>query len=339
MATAAPGGTPGGETGRARRRRTRARVISLLSDYGLADGFVGALHSVLRARLPDVAIVDLTHEVRPQDVRAGSLALRRAAPYLAAGVVVAIVDPGVGTTRRPLAVQAAGADLVLIGPDNGLLVPALEHLGGAALAIVLENPAYRLASPGPTFAGRDIFAPAAAHLAGGGEIGVLGREVGPGSLVRLPAPVCRKSGRGTLEAEVTWVDRYGNVQLAASAEALTGTAADVAGLAGPTGSTAAVVGGAGGARGEGGPGAKLAAGNLFEVSLAGHWGAGGPWRARLVRTYSDLAPGELGILIDSYGYLALCLNGASSAEHLGAAEQDVVVLRPAGPQAGPPPAS
>ena len=215
MATAAPGGTPGGETGRARRRRTGARVISLLSDYGLADGFVGALHSVLRTRMPQVAIVDLTHEVRPQDVRAGSLALKRAAPYLAPGVVVAIVDPGVGTTRRPLAVQAAGADLVLIGPDNGLLVPALEHLGGAALAVVLENPAYRLASPGPTFAGRDIFAPAAAHLAGGGEIGVLGREVGPGSLVRLPAPVCRKSGRGTLEAEVTWVDRYGNVQLSA----------------------------------------------------------------------------------------------------------------------------
>ena len=337
MVTAAPGGTPGGETGRARRRRTGARVISLLSDYGLADGFVGALHSVLRTRMPQVAIVDLTHEVRPQDVRAGSLALKRAAPYLAPGVVVAIVDPGVGTTRRPLAVQAAGADLVLIGPDNGLLVPALEHLGGAALAVVLENPAYRLASPGPTFAGRDIFAPAAAHLAGGGEIGVLGREVGPGSLVRLPAPVCRKSGRGTLEAEVTWVDRYGNVQLAASAEALTGTAADVAGLAGPTGSTAAAAPGAAG--GDEGPSAELAAGDLFEVSLASHRGDRGPWWARLVRTYSDLAPGELGILIDSYGYLALCLNGASSAEHLGAAEQDVVVLRPAGPQAGPPPAS
>jgi len=187
--------------------------VSLLTDYGLEDGFVGALHSVLRSRSPGVAIVDLTHGIRPHDVRAGSLALRRAAPYLAAGVVVAVVDPGVGTARRPLAVIAGTGRTIFLGPDNGLLVPAVESLGGASLALELEDRGCWLDAPGPTFAGRDIFAPAAAHLAGGGDVAALGCPIETGSLVRLPSPVVRKRGDGSVEAEVTWVDRYGNVQL------------------------------------------------------------------------------------------------------------------------------
>jgi S-adenosyl-L-methionine hydrolase (adenosine-forming) len=269
------------------------RVVSLLTDYGLADGFAGALHSVLRAHLPQVPIVDLTHEVRPQDVRAGSLALKRVAPYLADGVVIAIVDPGVGTQRRAVAVQAAEADLTFVGPDNGLLVPALEALGGPALAVELENPTYQLASPGPTFAGRDIFAPAAAYLVGGGDIGALGRQVDPGTLARLPPSVCRERD-GAYEVEVTWVDRFGNVQLAAGADAL-------AVLAGPAG----------------------------HVTVAPPGNGGSTWPARAVHTYGDLTPGELGILVDSYGHLAMCLNGASAANRLGTGEQDVLVLRPA----------
>ncbi len=156
------------------QRSDAPRVISLLTDYGLADGFVGALHSVLRSRLPLVPIVDLTHGVPAQDVRAGSLALKRAGPYLAAGVVLAIVDPGVGTARRSIALSAGAADLIFVGPDNGLMLPALDTLGGPALGVELENLTYQLAAPGPTFAGRDIFAPAAAFLAGGGPMGELG---------------------------------------------------------------------------------------------------------------------------------------------------------------------
>jgi S-adenosyl-L-methionine hydrolase (adenosine-forming) len=275
-------------------------VVSLLTDFGLADGFVGALHSVLRARLPDVPIVDLTHDVRPQDVRAGSLALERAAPYLAAGVVVAVVDPGVGTGRRAVAVRAGEGRVAFVGPDNGLLVPALEALGGPNGVVELESPAHRLPSPGPTFAGRDIFAPAAAHLAAGGDIEALGPSLAGGMLLRLPAPVCSKHADGSLEAEVTWVDRYGNIQVAAKSAALFE-------LAGP--------------------------GTVLDVDIMRRprtRGAAATWRATVVHTYADLAPGQLGALVDSYGCVALCLNGASAAEHLAVEEQDVVWLRPSG---------
>jgi S-adenosyl-L-methionine hydrolase (adenosine-forming) len=270
-------------------------VVSLLSDFGLADGFVGALHSVLRARLPNVPIVDLTHEVRPQDVRAGSFALARAAPYLAPGVVVAVVDPGVGTGRRPLAARAKDGFVTFVGPDNGLLVPALESLGGPTEVVELQSAAHRLSSPGPTFAGRDIFAPAAAYLAAGGGIGALGPRVASTTLVRLPTPVNVQHGDGSLEAEVMWVDRYGNAQVAARSGSLSGL---------------------------GGPGAKI------DAEVVGRPGA--CWPATIVRTYADLGPGDLGALVDSYGYVALCLNGVSAAEQLGIEERDVVFLRPVG---------
>jgi S-adenosylmethionine hydrolase len=278
------------------QRSDAPRVISLLSDYGLADGFVGALHSVLRSRLPLVPIVDLTHEVPAQDVRAGSLALKRAGPYLAAGVVLAIVDPGVGTARRSIAISAGAADVILVGPDNGLMLPALDTLGGPALAVGLENRAYQLAAPGPTFAGRDIFAPAAAFLAGGGPLGELGPALDPESLVRLPAPVCQRHGN-VLEVEVTWVDRYGNVQLAAGPDHLAGR-----------------------------PNRNVRV-TVTRSPRAGD-AAAEPWAARVVHTYGDLAPGELGLLVDSYGCLALCQNGTGAADRLALQEREVVWLEP-----------
>lgn len=279
------------------RSTSAPSVVSLLSDYGLRDGFVGALHSVLRSHIPHVPIVDLTHEVPPQDVRAGSLALQRAAPYLAEGVAVAIVDPGVGTARRAVAIRASGAELTFIGPDNGLLPPAVDERGGAGAVVDLVNPAYQLASPGPTFAGRDIFAPAAAFLADGGHIGDLGRSVDPETLVRLPLPVCRRQN-GWLEVEVTWIDRYGNVQLAAGLDALDAVAPEM---------------------GDGGSGRRTVTG--------GRRAAGEPLTARAVHTFGDLAPSELGLLVDSYGRLALCLNGASAAKFLGTSERDVLSLK------------
>ncbi|MGC8628099.1 MAG: SAM hydrolase/SAM-dependent halogenase family protein [Acidimicrobiales bacterium] len=271
------------------------RVISLLSDYGLADGFVGALHCVIRARLPTAPIVDITHEVAPCDIRAGSLALLRAAPYLPSGVVLAVVDPGVATPRRGVAVQAAGADMFFVGPDNGLLPPAVDALGGPRLVVELQDRGYWSLAPGPTFAGRDIFAPAAALLAAGSDPLQLGAPVDAVDLVRLPPPQVGKRLDGSCQAEVTWVDHFGNVQLAARP-------------------------------------ADLPSRPLVAVELVGQpqVGPGGGRVARFVQAFAELEPGELGVLVDSYGQLALVLDNADAAASLNAHERDVVVLRPLG---------
>ena len=308
---------PGAGTDRETSGLARATpVISLLTDYGWADGFVGAVHSVLRQRLPLVPIVDLTHGIAAHDVRAGSLALRRAAPYLASGVVLAVVDPGVGTGRRGVAVQVGhvrgqgpAAGIVFVGPDNGLLVPAIEARGGAGVAVHLEDRGYWLRSPGPTFAGRDVFAPAAAHLAAGGDMLALGRPIDPGTLARLPVPICTKHNDGSLEAEVIWVDHFGNIQLAAGPADLPGNG-DLEKVTVTTAPTA--VGGRGPSNNQGAP----------------------RWTARLVQVFGDLGTGELGLLVDSCGHLALCLFGASAAEWIGASERDVLVLSAPGTAQG-----
>ena len=270
-------------------------VVSLLTDYGTEDGFVGALHSVLRRALPQVPIVDLTHAIAREDVRAGSLALVRAAPYLAPGVVVAVVDPGVGTSRRGVAVEPVGGPgVVFVGPDNGLLPPAVDALGGVGGCVELEDRGYWLATPGPTFAGRDIFAPAAAQLAGGAALVDLGKPVPPEDLVRLAPPLVARAEDGSCETEVTWVDRFGNVQLAAAPSDLWDPSD-----AGSPSESAAV------------------------VKVTGFRGRS---EARRARVFADLAPHQLGLLVDSYGHLALVLNGASAAFVLNAKEGDIVVL-------------
>jgi S-adenosyl-L-methionine hydrolase (adenosine-forming) len=188
------------------------RTISFLSDYGLVDEFVGVVHSVLRSIAPHAAVVDITHGIPRHDVRAGALCLARSAQYLCPGVVLAVVDPGVGTDRRAIAVEVGGGQSFLVGPDNGLLAPAVSMVGGADRAVALTNEQYQLAAPGPTFAGRDVFAPAAAHLASGVDIAELGDRVDPMSLLPGVLPVPSDTADG-LAAEVLWVDTYGNVQL------------------------------------------------------------------------------------------------------------------------------
>ena len=135
----------------------RPPFVSFLSDYGRVDEFVGVCHAVMLDVTPDLRIVDITHDIAPFDVRAGALALVRAVQYLPDGVVLAVVDPGVGTDRRCIAVEVE--DGFLVGPDNGLLAPAVAMLGGPARVVALENPEYQLVAPGPTFAGRDVMAP------------------------------------------------------------------------------------------------------------------------------------------------------------------------------------
>ena len=191
----------------------RFDTITFLSDYGTRDEFVGVVKSVIRSIAPDVAVVDLTHEIQPYDVRGGSLTLGRAAQYLCPGVVLAVVDPGVGTERRAVAVEVGGGQSYLVGPDNGLLAPAVAMSGGATAAVELTNPDYQLPAPGPTFAGRDVFAPAAAHLCAGVPL----VDARPGHRPARPAPRAhadhREEDGGLLVAEVLWVDHFGNCQL------------------------------------------------------------------------------------------------------------------------------
>ena len=266
----------------------RYETVSFLSDYGHADEFVGVVHSVIRTIAPHVRVVDLVHDLAPYDVRAAALALSRVVQYVAPGVLLAIVDPGVGTERRAIAVEVGeDGEGVLIGPDNGLLAPAVALCGGAQRVVELSNPEYHLPSPGPTFAGRDVFAPAAAHLATGVPIGELGPEVDPYSLRPGLLPLSREED-GALVGEVLWIDRYGNCQLNIDP-------ADVAGW-----------------------------GDAIILRLPQEQVR----RARVVSSFAELGPGQVGLVVDSYGLLTVAADRASAAEALRLTPGAGVTLEP-----------
>jgi len=191
----------------------RFNTISFLSDYGLADEFVGVTKSVIRTISPDVMVIDITHDIEPHDVRAGGLALARSAQYMAPGVVLAVVDPGVATERKAIVVEVGNGQSYLVGPDNGLFAPAVSLVGGATGAVVLDNPGFHLPSPGPTFAGRDIFAPVAAHLCNGVPMEELGTAIDPQRLLPGVLAVSDQADDGSIKAEILWIDRFGNAQL------------------------------------------------------------------------------------------------------------------------------
>ncbi len=185
--------------------------LSLLTDYGLEDGFVAACHGVVAALSPQTRVIDITHLVPPGDIRRGSAVLAQTVPHLPPAVHVAVVDPGVGTARRSVAIATDTS--VLVGPDNGLLPPAADALGGVRAAYVLTNEALWRRPVSATFHGRDIYCPVAAHLATGVPFDAVGRTIDEASLVRLASPQSRVLGP-VIEAEVLTVDRFGNVQLA-----------------------------------------------------------------------------------------------------------------------------
>ncbi len=185
--------------------------ITFLSDFGLQDDFVGTCRGVIKRIAPEAQIVDITHGIEPQAVLQGALVLAKTLPYMPEGIHLAVVDPGVGGDRRGLALRDANGHLY-VGPDNGLLVPAAEKLGGIAAAWELTNAEYMLEPVSRTFHGRDVFAPAAAHLAKGVDPDELGPDVEPGSLVRLELPK-PEVGEAMIRATVLYVDRFGNVQL------------------------------------------------------------------------------------------------------------------------------
>ncbi len=196
-----------------------AALITLLTDFGTRDTYVGQMKGVILSIVPGVQIVDLTHEVAPQRVEEGAFLLETALAAFPPGTIhLAVVDPGVGTARRAIAVATARA--VFVGPDNGLLSAALPEAArppeGVAsvpvpegiVAVELQNPAYRRAVVSATFHGRDIFAPAAAHLAAGLPLQALGPRIM--ELIALPPFRARRRPDGSLEAEIVSIDRFGN---------------------------------------------------------------------------------------------------------------------------------
>ena len=184
--------------------------VTFLSDFGLQDDFVGTCHGVIKRIAPEVEIIDITHGIPPQAVLQGALVLAKTVAYMPVGVHLAVVDPGVGGARRPVALRDAEGR-VYVGPDNGLLVPAAERAGIEA-ANELANPAYALESVSRTFHGRDLFAPAAAHLASGVALDDLGPPLDPDALVRLDLPEPRL-GETRIDATALYVDSFGNIAL------------------------------------------------------------------------------------------------------------------------------
>lgn len=197
-------------------------TVTFLSDYGLADDFVGVCHGVIARIAPQARIIDLTHGIPRHDVRTGALTLARALPYHPPGVALAVVDPEVGAQRRAVAIRCAEDDRLLVGPDNGLLMAAAGAFGGAVEAVDIGRSPHRLEPLAATFHGRDIFAPVAAHLAAGAPLAAAGDPLGVDELVplELPAPAIAE---GRIEAHALAVDGFGNVQLDVSHEQLAGS--------------------------------------------------------------------------------------------------------------------
>lgn len=252
--------------------------LTLLTDYGRAGGFVGVLHAVAFRIAPQIPVIDLDHEIPPQDVRLGGLRLERMMPYVPAGVHVAVVDPGVGGARRGVALTAGGR--AFIGPDNGLLVWAARRCGEIEQVVSLDVDRYWLSPRSRTFDGRDVFVPVAAHLAAGVELPDVGSPVSPESLVELERPRYRRLEDGSVELEAVQVDSFGNVQLS-------GDSALVGELGLQPGRAVVLEGGAG------------------EV------------RVVFGETFSDVGRGEALVLIDSDGCLAISVNGGDAAQFMG----------------------
>jgi len=263
--------------------RSEPPVIGFLTDFGL-DGAAATCRAVMLSICRDAQIVDIGHTIRKYAIRDGAFLLRFALPYFPVGVHVAVVDPGVGTQRRPIAVRTGRGD-VLIGPDNGLLLPAADALGGAVEARELTNRDLWLPITSSTFHGRDIFAPVAGHLAAGAaSFDDVGPRIATEHLVRLPEPSARAS-HGMIETVVTYVDSFGNVRLAGGADE---------------------VATAFGAPADGAP-------------MVAEFNEPGPLRelTRFATTFGAVGVGESLIYVDSLGNLAMADNQGSIATRLG----------------------
>jgi S-adenosylmethionine hydrolase len=264
-------------------------IVTLLTDYGRDDDFVGVCHGVIRSIHPEAQIVDITHGIERYAVRQGAIVLGNTLPYMPVGVHMAVVDPQVGTERRAVALRTHDAR-ILVGPDNGLLSLAWERCGGIELAVDVTRSPHRLEPVSATFHGRDLFAPVAAHLAAGAELADAGDPLEPAQLERVELP--RPRGEGdVLVAHALVVDRFGNAGLNVGHDDLAGT------------------------------GIRL--GGSVELEVAGE-----PFIATYARTFADVAPGELLVYEDAYRTLAVAINRGDAAATLGLRPDSEVLLRP-----------
>jgi S-adenosylmethionine hydrolase len=262
--------------------------VTFLSDFGLQDDFVGTCHGVIKRIAPDVQIIDVTHGIAPQHVLQAALALASTIPYMPEGVHLAVVDPGVGGARRPLALRS-GDGRLFVGPDNGLLVPAAEQQGGIEAAHELANPSYALESVSRTFHGRDLFAPAAAYLATGVAIDELGPPLAVDALARLEIPK-PDIGENRIRSTVLYIDRFGNVQLNLTRAHLEQ--------------------------------AEVTPGTTVEIELGLE-----RYYAVAARAFADARKGDVILYEDSYRNIALALSGGNAAELFGVRPGEEVRIR------------
>src|SRR4051794_29227029 len=263
-------------------------TITLLTDYGPRDEFVGVCHGVIRKILPDAQIVNVTHGISRHDLRHGAISLRNALPYLPVGVHVAIVDPQVGTERRAIAVRCEDGR-VLVGPDNGVLSMAWERAGGVTEAFDVTRSQHRLEPVSATFHGRDVFVPVAAHIAAGAELREAGEPLAVEELTALELPAPIVSG-DSATAHALLIDGYGNVSLDLTHDHMLEMG--------------------------------LTLGERLEVS-----GPRLSAEAVVVQTFADVNPGEMLIYEDAWGAVAVAVNRGDAAKALGAHRDSEVRVR------------
>lgn len=261
--------------------------ICFLSDFGIADDFVGTCKGVMAGISPGVAVIDLTHDVPGFDIESGAEILRHATNYMPPETVyLAVVDPGVGTERRAISLRTEKGPL-MVGPDNGLLVPAANSLGGASEVVELTNAQYHHHPVSNTFHGRDIFAPAAAHLAAGVDLAELGDSVAPGSLTPLAIPGFESVSDEAYRVRILDVDRYGNARLSAMQDEV-----------------------------------DSEYGTALQVDCGDGW-----MPVRYLATFGAAGPGELVLVPDSHWRLSLAINKGNAAQALALRRGDEVFLR------------
>jgi S-adenosylmethionine hydrolase len=267
------------------------RPITFLSDYGYEDEFAGVCRAVISQIAPEALVVDLGHAISRQDVLHGAVALANALPFCSPGIHLAVVDPGVGTARRCVAVRVEDQNRILVGPDNGLFTLAFERFGGPVEAVDLDSSAFRLEPVSATFHGRDVFAPVAAHLAMGARLEEAGAPLDPGELIRVDIPVAVIAD-GQVTAHCLYVDHFGNASLDLDASQI----ADWG----------------------------LETGSRIRIAAPD-----GSFEAIWATTFEDAEPGDLLLFEDSSGSIAIAANGGNAAALLDLAPRCQVDLTPA----------
>lgn len=266
-----------------------APVITFLSDYGTQDEFVGVVHGVIARLCPEARVIDVGHGIPRQAIEIAARVLLRTLPFMPAGIHLAIVDPGVGARRAAVALRLAEEDRLLVGPDNGLLMPAAERFGGIVEAVDISESPWRLGRVSATFHGRDVFAPVAARLAGGAPLADAGARLAPAELTRMDLSRARLDAAGNLIAHAVEIDSFGNVALDARPEDVEANGWSL--------------------------------GEHVQITVRDH-----VHRVVFARAFADARPGEPLLYEDSTGVLALAVNGGSAAKVLGLRLGEPVIL-------------